>query len=51
MSGLERRIENLEKQTGASKQESKLWVIVDGEPEPPGIAEKDLVIRIIEDDD
>ena len=39
---LEKRAEKLEKHTGTGKQESKLWVIVDGEPEPAGIAEKDL---------
>lgn len=45
---LEKRVKNLEQKTGAGKPESKTWVIVDGEPEPVGIAEKDLVIRVVD---
>ena len=43
---IERRLEKLEKQTGANKPESKTWVLVKGDPEPEGIEETDLIIRV-----
>ena len=44
---IEKRIVKLEKHTGAGKPERKTWVLVDGEPEPAGIAETDFVIRVV----
>ncbi len=44
---IEKRIEKLERHSGAGKPESKTWVLVDGEPEPAGIAEIDTVIRVV----
>ncbi len=44
---IEKRIVKLEKHTGAGKPERKMFVLVYGEPEPAGIAETDLVIRVL----
>ena len=35
MNNIENRIEKLEKQTEAGKQHSEIWVLYEGQPEPP----------------
>ena len=42
------RIQKLEKTTGVGEPERKTWVIVNGQPDPPGIKEHDLVIRVMD---
>ncbi len=43
---IEKRIVKLEKHTGAGKPERKTWVIVNEQPNPSGVKEHDLVIRV-----
>lgn len=46
MSDIEKRINDLEKHTGAGKPDHKTWVVIEGEPLPDGVAEGDSVIRV-----
>ena len=43
---LKKRIDELEKKTGVGEPERKTWVIVNEQPNPSGVKEHDLVIRV-----